>query len=144
MNKVALITGAASGIGRALAVALAQRGYAIAALDCREEGLATLAAQLGSEKRRCAWQVADVTQADALAEKVRLLEDAVGPTDLLVASAGIGLETSAADLKPADIAQVINVNLTGVANSIAAVLPGMRQRRSGHLVAMSSVASFRG
>jgi NAD(P)-dependent dehydrogenase (short-subunit alcohol dehydrogenase family) len=47
-------------------------------------------------------------------------------------------------LKPADVAQVIDVNLTGVANSVAAVLPGMRERRRGHLVALSSVASFRG
>src|SRR5207248_1574952 len=67
-----------------------------------------------------------------------------GPTDLLIASAGIGIETSAADLRPHDVARVIDVNLTGVANTIAAVLPGMRARRRGHLVAMSSVASFHG
>jgi NAD(P)-dependent dehydrogenase (short-subunit alcohol dehydrogenase family) len=145
MNEpVALITGAASGIGRALAMALAKRGWAIAALDCRDEGLISLAGELAAQQKRCAWAVADVTQAKDLQDKVRELEQALGPADMLIASAGIGLETSALDLRAADVARVIDVNLTGVANSIAAVLPGMLERRRGHLVALSSIASFRG
>jgi len=143
-EPVALITGAASGIGRALATALAKRGWDIAALDCRDEGLISLASELAAQERRCAWVVADVTQAEQLQNKVRELEQALGPTDMLIASAGVGLETSALDLRAADVARVIDVNLTGVTNSIAAVLPGMLQRRRGHLVALSSVASFRG
>jgi 2,3-dihydro-2,3-dihydroxybenzoate dehydrogenase len=54
-DPVALITGAASGIGRGLAVALARRGWAIAAVDCREEGLVALAAELSAQSQRCAW-----------------------------------------------------------------------------------------
>jgi short-subunit dehydrogenase len=143
-EPVALITGAASGIGRALAVALAGRGWAIAALDCREDGLIALADELAAQQKRCAWAVADVTQAEPLQQKVRALEQSLGPTELLIACAGIGIETSALDMRPADFARVIDVNLTGVANSVAAVLPGMLERRRGHLVALSSVASFRG
>jgi NAD(P)-dependent dehydrogenase (short-subunit alcohol dehydrogenase family) len=143
-ESVALITGAASGIGRGLAVALARRGWAIAALDCREEGLVALAAELSAHSHPCAWAVADVTQHDALAAGVSRLEQTLGPIDLMIASAGIGIETSAAGLRAADVARVIDVNLTGVTNSIAAVLPGMLERRRGHLVALSSVASFRG
>jgi len=126
MNQpVATITGAASGIGRALAVALSQRGWAIAALDWCEAGLTALAGELAAQQRRCAWAVADVTQAEALQQKVRELEQVLGPTELLIASAGIGIETSALNLRAADFARVIDVNLTGVANSVAAVLPGM-------------------
>jgi NAD(P)-dependent dehydrogenase (short-subunit alcohol dehydrogenase family) len=143
-EPVALITGAASGIGRALAVALAQRGWAIAALDCREDGLVTLTAELRAQGRRCAWAVADVTRPAELQERIGELAQSVGPIDLLVASAGIGVETSAHELRAADVARVIDVNLIGVTNSIAAVLPAMIQRRRGHLVALSSVASFRG
>ncbi len=143
-EPVALITGAASGIGRGLALALARRGWAIAALDCREDGLRTLAAELAAQPTRCAWAVANVTQIDALHDAIRRLEQTVGPTDLLIASAGIGLETSGHSLRAADVARVIDVNLTGVTSSIAAVLPGMLARRRGHLVAISSVASFRG
>jgi NAD(P)-dependent dehydrogenase (short-subunit alcohol dehydrogenase family) len=140
--RVALITGAASGLGRGLALALAQQGWRIAALDCHEAGLETLAAEL--TPARGAIAVADVTDAAAHAVAVRNLEDQLGPTELLIASAGIGMETSAHTLKADDIARVINVNLLGVVNSVAAVLPGMLQRRRGHLVALSSVASFRG
>jgi NAD(P)-dependent dehydrogenase (short-subunit alcohol dehydrogenase family) len=139
-TRVALITGAASGLGRGLALALARQGWRIAALDVNEAGLQTLAAEVPA----CATAVADVTQPDALAAAIQDLERRLGPTDLLVASAGIGLETSAHALKPQDIAAVINVNLLGVVHSVAAVLPGMLGRRRGHLVALSSVASFRG
>jgi NAD(P)-dependent dehydrogenase (short-subunit alcohol dehydrogenase family) len=138
--RVALITGAASGLGRGLALALARQGWSIAALDINEVGLRTLATELPS----CATTVADVTQPAALTTAIQDLERRLGPTDLLVASAGIGLETSAHSLKPEDIAAVINVNLLGVVHSVAAVLPGMLERRRGHLVALSSIASFRG
>lgn len=143
-EPVALITGGASGVGRALALALAERGWAIAALDCQEAGLLTLTTELKTAQRCCAWAVADVTRPEALCEKVHELEQALGPIELLIASAGIGAETSALDLQTATIAQIIDVNLKGVANTIAAVLPGMVQRRRGHVVALSSVASFRG
>ncbi len=143
-EPVALITGAGSGLGRALALELARRGWAIAGLDCREDGLLTLAAELDAGKVRSARAVADVTRPDELRIRVAELEQALGPTDLLIACAGIGIETSAADLKAEDVARVIDVNLTGVASTIAAVLPGMRARRRGHLVALSSVASLRG
>ncbi len=142
-QPVALITGAASGIGRGLAIALGRRGWAIAAIDSREDGLAALADELNGQ-RGCAWSVADVTRAPELASGIRTLEQQLGPVELLVACAGIGMETSARELRAEDVARVIDVNLTGVTNSIAAVLPGMIERRRGHLVAISSVASFRG
>src|SRR5262249_35406087 len=80
----------------------------------------------------------------ALQTAVTGLEQQLGPTDLLIAAAGIGRETHALDFSPADMEAVIRVNLIGVAHSFAAVLPGMRQRRQGHLVALSSLASYRG
>jgi NAD(P)-dependent dehydrogenase (short-subunit alcohol dehydrogenase family) len=145
MNEpVALITGVASGIGRGLALALAGRGWAIAGVDCNADGLETLAADLAVPQRLCAVAVADVTQLDQLDAQVRQLESALGPIELVVASAGIGIETSTRAWRTRDVARVIEVNLIGVTNTIGAVLPGMLERRRGHLVALSSVASFRG
>src|ERR1700682_2713736 len=110
LYQVALITGAAAGIGRALALELAGEGVAIA----------------------------DVTDSAVLALKTRELEKELGPIDLLIANAGIGSETSALRFDAEATARIIGVNLIGVANSLAAVLPGMLQRKRGHLVAISS------
>lgn len=141
-GKVVLITGAANGIGRELARQLAADGAKIAALDLQAEGLEKLAGELG--EKHVAWTVADVTERDATLQAVRALEEKVGPTDLLIASAGIGRETSALSFDGQVVADVIRVNLIGVVHSIDAVLPGMLRRRSGHLLALSSLASYRG
>jgi short-subunit dehydrogenase len=142
--QIALITGAASGIGRELARQLGSAGWRIAGIDRAEEGLKTLEKELDSKGTRCAGAVADVTDAAALQRAVDTLENQLGPTDLLIASAGLGIETSALSFVPETFAAVVNVNLTGVANSVAAVLPGMLRRGRGHLAAISSLASFRG
>jgi short-subunit dehydrogenase len=144
LGSVALITGAGSGLGRELARQLARDGVAIAALDRAADGLATLEQELTRAGQRIAWAVADVTDAAAVREQAAKLEQQLGPIDLLIASAGVGIETSAFALNADDVAKVIEVNLIGVANSIAAVLPGMIERRRGHISAISSLASLRG
>ncbi len=123
---------------------LAQEGYAVAAIDIREEGLRSLADEMQQRRQRFAWASADVTDAAALLHTTRALETQLGPIDLLIANAGIGLETSGLDYRADDMNKVLAVNLIGVSNSIAAVLPGMIERKRGHLVAISSVASYRG
>src|SRR5262245_51507308 len=142
--RTALITGAGSGIGRELALRLAQEGVAIAAVDLNSNSVQALADELARRQQRCVAATADVTQADALREKIAALESQLGPIDLLIASAGLGLETSALSYRAADINAVLSVNLLGVSNSIAAVLPGMLHRRRGHVVALSSLASYMG
>src|SRR5262245_1348794 len=108
--RTALITGAGSGIGRMLAQRLAAQGVAIAAVDLRPEGLQSLASELAASGGRCAWDVADVTQAAQLKEKVTALESQLGPIDLLVGCAGIGIETSALTYSALDIKAVLDVN----------------------------------
>ncbi len=140
--SITLITGAGSGIGRALAHILANEGHAIAAIDVCEDGVKALAEEL--KDKRIAWRVADVTDAGGLAQATGELEAELGPIDLLVANAGIGLETSGIRYDVVAMNKVINVNLIGVSNSIGAVLPGMIERKRGHIVGISSVASYRG
>lgn len=143
-SSIALITGAGSGLGRQLALELAANGTAIAAVDRREEGLRTLEDTLRARGQTCAWAVADVTGADALQETVAGLEERLGPIDLAIANAGIGRETSGLFLHAGDLADVIGVNLIGVTNTLAAVVPGMLRRRRGHVVGISSLSSLRG
>lgn len=87
---------------------------------------------------------ADVTQSAAVRAAVSDLESAFGPVDVLVANAGINVNTFVPDLCEKKIADLINVNVLGVVNSVSAVLPQMVRRGSGHLVANSSLAAYRG
>ena len=141
-GKVAFVTGAGTGLGKQLAVNLAREGAAIAAVDLNPEPLKDLAQELPGTK--VAWAVADVRDRRGLEDATVQLTKQLGPIDILIANAGIGIETSALQFRSADIEAQISVNLIGVANSVGAVLPAMIERRSGHLVAISSLASYRG
>lgn len=140
----ALVTGAGRGLGRELALALARSGVVVAAIDRDPAGLIALETELRREGRTIAWELADVTDATSLAAKTALLEEQLGPIDLVIANAGIGKDTPASDLRAEDVATLVNVNLLGVVNTIAAVLPGMIARRRGHIVGISSLASLHG
>lgn len=141
-DRVVLITGAGSGIGRQLARALAGEGALIAGVDLQGEALEKLTSELPSG--RAAWAAADVTDRAALRQAVSQLRERLGPVDVLIASAGLGFETSALAYRGEDIETIIRVNLIGVSNGIDAVLPEMIERRRGHLVGLSSLASYRG
>jgi short-subunit dehydrogenase len=141
-GRVVLLTGAGSGIGRQLALTLAAERAAVAGIDREAGALGKLAGELAG--KRFAWAVADVTDRPGLRRAAAELEQRLGPTDLLIASAGVGRETTAADFHAEDVEAIVRVNLVGVANSIEAVLPGMLERRRGHLVVISSLASYRG
>jgi short-subunit dehydrogenase len=141
-NEVILITGAGSGLGREMARRLTAHGAAVAGVDRQAEALESLAAELHG--RAFAGAVADVTDRAGLLEAARRLEERLGPYDRLIANAGIGRATQADPFSSADFEDIIRVNLIGVANSVEAVLPGMIERKKGHLVAISSMASYRG
>jgi NAD(P)-dependent dehydrogenase (short-subunit alcohol dehydrogenase family) len=141
-NRVVLITGAASGIGWHLALSLAAEGARIAALDRQGDALDRLAAELKGKLLSCT--VADVTDLAAMRAAVPQLEAQLGPIDLLVASAGIGIATPAESFRAEDFTAQIQVNLIGVINTLDAVLPGMCQQKRGHVAVLSSMASYRG
>jgi short-subunit dehydrogenase len=141
-GKVILITGAGGALGRQLAHELAREGAALALVDLHAGPLQALRHELPAA--RAAWAVADVGDGPALARAVGELERRLGPVDVLIANAGIGTELPAVEFCAVKLERQVRVNLIGVANSIAAVLPGMLRRGEGHLVAVSSLASYRG
>ena len=143
-NKVVLITGASSGIGRAVGIQLARKGAAVGLLARRAEVLKQVAESIESSGGRALALPADVTDAAAVREAVREMRQRFGPIDLLMANAGISVNTFVPDLCEKKIAELMNVNVIGVVNSVAAVLPDMVNRGRGHLVGNSSLAAYRG
>jgi short-subunit dehydrogenase len=143
-GRVAVVTGAASGIGRALGPLLGQEGARLGLLDCNEQGLATLAEELRTAGVECATLTADVRDRRAVSAAIATLEENLGPVDLLVACAGITGTTLVDDLAVEVTEAILEVNLLGVAYAIDAVLPGMLERGRGQVVALSSLAGCRG
>ena len=144
MSGHVLITGASSGIGRALAVEMASRGYAVGLVARREKDLEELADEIRAQGRVAAWAVGDVVDQQGLFDAVGRLEDTLGPCEILVANAGIAGKFGVTNLDLSLLERVTEVNYLGAARAAAAVLPGMLSRQSGQLVVVSSVAGFRG
>ena len=144
-GRVIFLTGSSSGIGAALALELASRGAMLGLAARRRELLDQLAEQcteIGGTARTFAVDVTDETAVAAAAEALR---SEFGQIDVLIANAGIGgNDDDTRSYKPASVKKVVDINLLGAVNAVHAVLPQMIERGSGHLVAISSLAGFRG
>lgn len=151
-KKVVLITGASSGIGRSLAIELARRGASLGLVARRKEVLDEIVAEIHSKRAVNSGEpstgvvalAADVKDRDSMRAAAEQLSAKLGRVDVLIANAGIGVTNDAAELDAAKVADVIDVNVIGAANSVAAVVPEMVARGSGHLVVISSLAAYRG
>lgn len=139
-GKVVWITGASSGIGQAAALELARRGerVCVSARDGR-----TLAEMAQATPNFRAYPV-DVTDAGAMADTAAAIAAAEGQVDVAVLNAGIHQPVTADDFDPATFRKLIDVNVMGVVNGVAAVLPAMRARRAGRIAIVSSVAGYSG
>ena len=144
LDKVVMVTGGSSGIGRGLAIELGARGAKVGLLARRAEVLHGIVREIESSGTKALALPADVRDADSVRAAADRLRAELGAIDLLIANAGIGVTNDAAELRPGEVANVININLIGAANSVAAVVPEMLTRGSGHLVAISSLAAYRG
>jgi short-subunit dehydrogenase len=143
-GQVAVVTGAASGMGRALCRELARAGTRLGLLDRNADGLSALAGELTAAGTRCATAVVDVRDRAAVRAGIDSLAERLGPVELLAACAGITGATLVEDLAVAEAEDILRVNLLGVAYAIDAVLGGMLARGRGHIVALSSLAACRG
>lgn len=133
-GKVALVTGASSGIGEATARALAGLGVHVLAMARRQDRLESLASEIG-----CSTHVVDVRDADAVVAMVA----EIGPIDILINNAGLGRGWgSLAESTYADIEMTVGTNVTAALHMIHAVLPAMIERRSGHIVNIGSMAGL--
>ena len=142
-NKVVIITGASSGLGEATAKRLAASGAKLMLAARREDRLKDLVAAIAKSGGTATYQVTDVVdraQVEALAKETL---STYGRIDVLINNAGLMPLSPLDQVKVEEWDQMIDVNIKGVLYGIAAVLPIMRQQKSGHVINLSSVAGHK-
>lgn len=139
-NKTAMITGAGSGIGSAIARLFAEHGARVALFDLDTQNTEALAAQLQQQSgQRCIACVADVTDPEQVQRAVLTAQQALGEIDILINCAGVNVFRDPLALEDAEWQRCMEVNLKGPYNLIRAVLPGMLARQYGNIVNVASV-----
>lgn len=141
-GKVAFVTGGGSGIGQALAEALAAEGGSVVVADIAQDRAAEAAAAIERRGGSALGVACDVSDRRSVAEARARAVDAFGPPSLLFANAGVTALQPLVEMSPADIDWILSVDLLGVVYCLEAFLPDMVAARSGHVVATSSSAGL--
>ncbi len=140
-GKVALVTGASSGIGEATARTLAERGAAVTLVARNEERLGFITREISAAGGQALALETDVTDKDSVRDTVERTVEQFGTLDILVNNAGLGLSGRVAELRSEDLRYVFEVNMLGPLNCLQASLPHMR--RGGRIINVSSVVGKR-
>ena len=139
-DKVVMITGASSGIGEAVAKELATKGAKLVLAARREERLMKLQNEINRNRGQAIYQVTDVTSPVQKLAEAALKE--YGRIDVLINNAGIMPQSKLYKKRIDEWDRMIDVNIKGVLYGIAAVLPFMREQKSGHVISLSSLAGY--
>ncbi|WP_432284303.1 SDR family oxidoreductase [Aminobacter sp. BA135] len=142
-GKVIVITGASSGMGAGAARHLAHHGASIVLAARRADRIAGLAAEVVGSGGKAIAVATDVTQLDDMQRLARAAIDTFGRIDVLVNNAGLMPLSPVERLKVDEWNQMIDVNLRGVLHGVAAVLPIMKDQKSGHIITTASVAAYK-
>lgn len=142
-DKVIIITGASSGIGEATAKLLAASGAKVVLGARRQARLAEITQTIEADGGQAVYRVTDVTQPADLTALVALAKDTYGQLDVLFNNAGIMPSSPISALHTDEWNQMIDINLKGVLNGIAAVMPEFTQQKSGQIITTSSVAGIK-
>lgn len=142
-DKVIAITGASSGIGRATALALAERGATVVLGARRSDRIEQLATDIRQKGGRAIGVPTDVRRREDLTRLVDTAVTEFGRLDVLVNNAGIGPISMLEELRVDEWNDMIDVNLRGVLHGIAAALPVFRRQKAGHLITVASTAAYR-
>ena len=143
-RKIALVTGAARGIGQAIALKLAAEGADLALCDLKAEWLEETAGKVKELGRRVECYSVDVSNGDAVNETVKAVEADFGQIDVLINNAGITKDGLLMRMSEDDWDAVLNVNLKGVFLFTKAAMRGMMKKRSGSIVNIASIIGLIG
>ncbi|KAI0155327.1 enterobactin synthetase component F [Xylariaceae sp. FL1272] len=139
-GKVAVVTGASSGIGAAVASALAREGAHIAIAARRTEALEGLKKKISGSGSKVLVQSTDVTDSSQVKALMTATAEQLGPIDILVSCAGVMYFTMMANVQTEEWERTVDVNCKGLLHCLSSTVPGMLARGSGHIVAISSDA----
>lgn len=142
-DKVVVITGASSGIGAATAKLLASNGAKVVLGARREDRLASLATEIKAAGGQAAYQVTDVREAAEVQSLVALAKSEFGGIDVIFNNAGIMPTSPISALHTQEWTDMIDINLRGVLNGVAAVMPDFTKQKHGQIVTTSSVAGIK-
>lgn len=142
-DKVVIITGASSGIGEATAYKLAAAGAKIILGARREDKLKAIADKIAQNGGEAAYRVTDVVKAEDNQALVQLAKDRFGKVDAIFLNAGLMPSSPLSALETDNWNMMVDVNIKGVLNGIAAVLPTFETQKSGHIITTSSVAGLK-
>jgi NAD(P)-dependent dehydrogenase (short-subunit alcohol dehydrogenase family) len=142
-GKIALVTGAANGLGRCTALTLAREGAAVIATDLQAERGASLVAEIEAAGGAAQFLRHDVTDEDAWSDVIAEIKRRHGRLDVLVNNAGIGLSSPVVDMSFADWRRQVAVNLDGVFLGVKHALPLIRESGGGSIVNVSSIAGIK-
>ncbi|MGX7205508.1 SDR family oxidoreductase [Enterococcus pingfangensis] len=142
-GKVVIITGASSGIGAATAHLLAEKGARLVLGARREEKLQALTDTIKKAGGQATYRVTDVTKPEDNEQLVQLAKETFGQVDVIFLNAGLMPNSPLSELKTDEWDQMVDVNIKGVLNGIAAVLPTFKEQKAGHVITTSSVAGLK-
>jgi 3-oxoacyl-[acyl-carrier protein] reductase len=143
-GKVALVTGAGKGIGKAVAIALANEGVNVGLMARTEKDLVAVADEIKSIGVNVAYATADISNRIAVEEAILKIQQELGDINILINNAGTGTFAKFLDLEPEAWENMIKVNLFGVYYATRAVLPSMIEKKSGDIINISSTAGKSG
>lgn len=139
-GKIALVTGASSGIGEAISIHLAEKGARVVLTARRTARLKEITDRINQSGGTAMYHSMDVTSMESVKTCTISVEEQWGEIDILVNNAGVMLMSMADQMKYDDWMQMIDVNIKGPINCLYAILPGMLEKKAGHVINISSTA----
>lgn len=143
-GKVAVVTGAARGIGRAIAVALAKEGVNVGVIARSEDTLQNVVEEMESYDVKAAYAVADVSNLEQVQAAAAKLKDQLGLTDILINNAGTGKFEKLVDMDPAVFKNIVDVNIMGTFNVSHTIVPQLIEKNAGDVINISSTNGLNG